>query len=784
MSAFEELGVMPEIINSLEDMDWQLPTPVQVEAIPLILGGGDVAVAAETGAGKTGAFCLPIVQIVYETRNTNLTKSISAASTEDSQRPIGLSSLDRGRLVAVNDARTIAQSRHPVIWEGVRASHGVASGKWYYVACMKDDGLCRVGWSSPHAHLNLGTDQRGFGYGGTAMKSHRGKFDSYGESYSKGDLVCCMLDFTQKNSPGEEMATISFMKNNHQLGTAFSISRKALGILNVRLHPSVALKNAEIEVIFTRRCIKAEELGFRPICEATKEDEEPSSEISELFSKASAKGDDIDMTDATTEAIGEKGNTPLALILEPSRELAGQVEEELKKFSKFFEKGTVRHLLLTGGGNPKAEKAALSAGRDIVSGTLGSIVRHVKQGSLSLDNIRFFVLDEADLFATDNLKDVLFLHQKIPTRNRVQTLLFSATLHSAEIKTLSEKIQSFPTWVDLKGKEAVPETVHHTMVILDADADIGLIESIPKSVNVPLDMVHMEGKSKPIGGANDNAEAMADDMADVRSLSMKKLKLAALRKVIDAHEMSQAMLFVRTQQDADNLESFLIQCSGVNAAEVNTRRFKGRRDTGPEVQYSCSVLHGGRRQHARNEALAAFKAGEVRFLICTDVAARGIDVVGLPFLVNLSLPDRSENYIHRVGRVGRAERLGLAISLVSAQKEAVWYHTCNKAKGGICKNRKLVGVGGCVMWQNESKSLIEIEDRLKGRIEQLGEDFRRKDAKAAPRIYGSRVGEEEVSIETAKHIEQLQPAVRRLVELEEKSQVLFFSFLQEYPLAL
>ncbi|PXF45891.1 ATP-dependent RNA helicase DDX1 [Gracilariopsis chorda] len=266
----------------------------------------------------------------------------------------------------------------------------------------------------------------------------------------------------------------------------------------------------------------------------------------------------------------------------------------------------------------------------------------------------------------------------------------------------------------------------------------------------------------------------------MRSQTMKKLKLVALRQVIDAHDMTQAMIFVRTQQDGENVESFLIQCSGFSPQEVNSHRFRGRRDTGPEVEYSCAVLHGGKRQEERNEALAAFKAGEVRFLICTDVAARGIDIVGLPYLVNVCLPDKSENYIHRVGRVGRAERHGLAVSLVSAQKEAVWFHTCNKARMGVCNNRKLVSVGGCVLWQNEPKMLEEIEERLNGRIEELGPDFKRKNADAGPRLYGTRVGEVQVNQQTAKHVEELQPAVRELVKLEEEAQASFFSLQLQY----
>ena len=104
-------------------------------------------------------------------------------------------------------------------------------------------------------------------------------------------------------------------------------------------------------------------------------------------------------------------------------------------------------------------------------------------------------------------------------------------------------------------------------------------------------------------------------------------------------------------------------------------------------EYSCVCLHGDRRPQERKENLLAFKVslwfslsdshtpfqnGEVRFLICTDVAARGIDIRGIPYVVNVTLPDDKQNYIHRIGRVGRAERMGLAISLVAKNKEKVW----------------------------------------------------------------------------------------------------------------
>lgn len=761
---------MPEIISALDEMDWLLPTPVQVEAIPLILGGGDVAVAAETGSGKTGAFCIPIVQIVYETRRTNLTTPLklpSSSSGDKNQTP-ALSTVDRGRLVAVDKNENIAQCRHPVIWDGVRATHGVSFGKWYYIVEMRDEGISRVGWSSRQASLILGTDRRGFGYGGTAMKSHKGKFDSYGEKYSKGDSICCMIEFSVGGTLDTSRVKVSFLKNEQELGEAYSVSFAQLGESDLCMLPAVAMKNAEVKVDFCGPSDFAERQGFKRFGLVSNADASLPHSVERLFEDKMV--DEQKGTGPSNVDAGNREKTPLALILEPSRELAKQVHDEAIKFGKYLGDDDLRILLLIGGGNPKHEQAFLRKGCDIVAGTLGSIIANVKKGTMSLDNIRFFVLDEADTFASDNLPDISFLHGKVPARNRVQTLLFSATLHSPEIKALSTKIQSFPTWVDLKGKDAVPETLHHTMVMLDANTDLALLDTVPASLTWPLDQVHSKKMNKGSGKQND--EDM-EDAADVRSQTIKKLKLVAMRKVIDAHKMSQAMIFVRTQLDGDNVESFLLQCSGVAVNDVPSRRFRGRSSIGPELEYSCAVLHGGRRQQERNDALRAFKAGEIRLLICTDVAARGIDVVGLPFLINVTLPDQPENYVHRVGRVGRAERLGLAVSLVAAQKEAVWFHKCGKPKGGVCNRRNLVSAGGCVMWLNESKMLAEIEHRLKGRVEELGSDFHRKNA--GVQTYGARVGEHEMFEETARHVQQLKPALRELMRLEEDVQASFFA---------
>eukprot|EP00438_Fugacium_kawagutii_P033107 Skav219658 [mRNA] locus=scaffold1257:13914:27889:+ [translate_table: standard] len=114
MSAFEELGICPEIIQAVEEDDWLLPTPVQQEAVPLILGGGDVLVAAETGSGKTGAFGLPCLQIVHET----LRGKCSTRKANASNLKCELNLNDKDMFVLVTEDGMECKSEDDKRWNG------------------------------------------------------------------------------------------------------------------------------------------------------------------------------------------------------------------------------------------------------------------------------------------------------------------------------------------------------------------------------------------------------------------------------------------------------------------------------------------------------------------------------------------------------------------------------------------------------------------------------------------------------------------------------------------
>lgn len=219
----------------------------------------------------------------------------------------------------------------------------------------------------------------------------------------------------------------------------------------------------------------------------------------------------------------------------------------------------------------------------------------------------------------------------------------------------------------------MPDTVHH--VVLRVDARKSSDWKNPQRPKIQTDGVHYRDAFQP---NNPTPETYSE--------ATKILKGDLVIKAIDSLKIDQAIIFCRTKIDCDNLEAYL-----------NLRSKSVKSNKNP---YSCVCLHADRRPQERTANLEAFKRKQVNFLICTDVAARGIDIKGIPFVIQVTLSDDKANYLHRIGRVGRADRMGLAISLVSQVNEKVWYHTC-PSRGKECNNTKLKENGGCCIWYNE-----------------------------------------------------------------------------------
>ncbi|XP_006140872.1 ATP-dependent RNA helicase DDX1 isoform X2 [Tupaia chinensis] len=726
MAAFSEMGVMPEIAQAVEEMDWLLPTDIQAESIPLILGGGDVLMAAETGSGKTGAFSIPVIQIVYETLKDQQEGKKGKTTIKTGASVLNkwqMNPYDRGSAFAIGSDGLCCQSREVKEWHGCRATKGLMKGKHYYEVSCHDQGLCRVGWSTMQASLDLGTDKFGFGFGGTGKKSHNKQFDNYGEEFTMHDTIGCYLDIDKGH--------VKFSKNGKDLGLAFEIPQH---VKNQAFFPACVLKNAELKFNFGEEEFKfPPKDGFVAVSKA----------LDSYVVKSQHSGS------AQVSQTKFLPNAPKALIVEPSRELAEQTLNNVKQFKKYIDNPKLRELLIIGGVAARDQLSVLDNGVDIVVGTPGRLDDLVSTGKLNLSQVRFLVLDEADGLLSQGYSDFINrMHSQIPQitsdGKRLQVIVCSATLHSFDVKKLSEKIMHFPTWVDLKGEDSVPDTVHHVVVPVNPKTD-KLWERLGKN-HIRTDDVHAKDNTRP--GANS---------PEMWSEAIKILKGEYAVRAIKEHKMDQAIIFCRTKIDCDNLEQYFMQQGG-----------------GPDKkghQFSCVCLHGDRKPHERKQNLERFKKGDVRFLICTDVAARGIDIHGVPYVINVTLPDEKQNYVHRIGRVGRAERMGLAISLVATEKEKVWYHVCsNRGKG--CYNTRLKEDGGCTIWYNEMQLLSEIEEHLNCTISQVEPDIKvpvdEFDGKVT---YGQKraIGGGNYK----GHVDILAPTVQELAALEKEAQTSF-----------
>ncbi len=282
-------------------------------------------------------------------------------------------------------------------------------------------------------------------------------------------------------------------------------------------------------------------------------------------------------------------NRPIrSLILTPTRELAAQISENVKDYSKFLD---IKSTVIFGGVNQNPQVQALRNGVDILIATPGRLLDLQNQGLLSLAKVEILVLDEADrMLDMGFLRDIKKILNLLPSKR--QNLLFSATF-SKEIKQLAQSILNHPVTVEATPGNTTAEMVNHKIYRVDKG---------------------------------------------------KKTELV-IKLIIDGN-WQQVLVFTRTKHGANKLCEKM-QKKGITA----------------------SAIHGNKTQGARTKALAGFKDATIRVLVATDIAARGLDIPLLPHVVNFELPNISEDYIHRIGRTGRAGSSGDAISLVSHDEE-------------------------------------------------------------------------------------------------------------------
>jgi len=284
------------------------------------------------------------------------------------------------------------------------------------------------------------------------------------------------------------------------------------------------------------------------------------------------------------EKINPKNRNVQVLVLCPTRELAVQVHDETKKFAK--NNRDINILSIYGGQSYDPQIRGLKHGVQIVVGTPGRVIDHMKRRTLKLDGLKFMVLDEADEMLNmgfkDDIESIL-----IETPKDRQTLLFSATM-PAEILKIARTHQKNPEVIKVTPKELS---------------------------NRHIEQYYIEVKSRD--------------------------RMQAMIRCIDAMGITSSIVFTNTKREVDDLVSKL-QSEG----------------------YVAEGLHGDLKQVQRDRVMHAFRRKKVNILVATDIAARGIDVHNIDAVFNFDIPLNEENYVHRIGRTGRAGETGISITFV------------------------------------------------------------------------------------------------------------------------
>jgi ATP-dependent RNA helicase RhlE len=275
------------------------------------------------------------------------------------------------------------------------------------------------------------------------------------------------------------------------------------------------------------------------------------------------------------------------LVLEPTRELAAQVETALRDYGRFTD---VRATVIHGGVGYGKQRAELKAGVDLVIATPGRLLDHFEQGTIDFRDVNILVLDEVDrMLDMGFLPDVRRIVEKL-SQDR-QTLLFSATL-PPEIERLAAWVLRDPELIEIGARRSPAETVTHAVYPVAAEQKFDLLIALLERTN-----------------------------------------------------FDSVLIFCRTKQNADRVAHFL-----------------------KHAKHSVAVLHSNRTQRERIEALEGFKSGKYEVMVATDIASRGLDIAGVSHVINYDVPEHPEDYVHRIGRTGRAQNVGDAFTLMNGEE--------------------------------------------------------------------------------------------------------------------
>jgi len=288
------------------------------------------------------------------------------------------------------------------------------------------------------------------------------------------------------------------------------------------------------------------------------------------------------------DKLGNSKKRPIkALVLAPTRELALQIFDNFEEYGTYLD---IKSAVIYGGVAQSKQVRVLNQGVDVLVATPGRLLDLIEQRIISLKEVSYLVLDEADrMLDMGFVRDVKKIVAMVKYER--QTMFFSATMPKA-IMSLASEILNQPVRIQVSPEEETVDKIKQSLYYVG-----------------------------------------------------KKKKINLLIELLEKEDLKSVLVFSRTKHGANRIVKQL-----------------------GELFIEAKAIHGNKSQSARQKALSEFKSGEIRVLVATDIAARGIDVDELSHVVNYDLPDVPETYIHRIGRTGRAGLGGFAISFCSHEE--------------------------------------------------------------------------------------------------------------------